>query len=116
VFYYSYKLLHKKTRQIVERTFGIWKRRFSCLSRGLTNKLICSQSSQSQCSQSSITIVVACALLHNFSLIFNDVLPEEELSKNNEMKEMPIDEPHWQPRFRSTQHLLKDYLHNLYVR
>jgi len=79
-------MLHKKTRQIVERTFGIWKRRFPCLSRGLTNKLIC-----------STTIVVACALLHNFSLIFNDVLPEEELPENNEMEEMPIDEPHWQP-------------------
>jgi len=33
----------------------------------------------------------------NFLLIFNDVLPEEELPENNEMEEMPIDESHWQP-------------------
>ncbi|XP_020297170.1 putative nuclease HARBI1, partial [Pseudomyrmex gracilis] len=82
----TYNLLHKRTRQIVERTFGIWKRRFPCLSRGLTNKLIC-----------STTIVVATAVLHNLSLIFNDVLPEEKLPENIEIEEMPIDEPNWQP-------------------
>ncbi|XP_025154426.1 putative nuclease HARBI1 [Harpegnathos saltator] len=81
---YSYNVLHGRTRQIVERTFGIWKRRFPCLSRGLSNKLI-----------GSTTIVVACAVLHNMSLIFNNMLPEEEVEENNEI-EIPI-EPHWQP-------------------
>ncbi|XP_025161641.1 putative nuclease HARBI1 [Harpegnathos saltator] len=80
----AYNVLHGRTRQIVERTFEIWKRRFPCLSRGLSNKLI-----------SSTTIVVACAVLHNMSLIFNDMLPEEEVEENNEI-EIPI-EPHWQP-------------------
>ena len=84
----TYNILHRRTRQIVERTFGIWKRRFPCLSRGLTNKLIC-----------STTIVVACAVLHNLSLIYNDILPEEEdvlPDKYNEM-EVLVEEPHWQP-------------------
>ncbi|XP_011864268.1 PREDICTED: putative nuclease HARBI1, partial [Vollenhovia emeryi] len=83
----TYNILHRRTRIIVERTFGIWKRRFPCLSRVLSNKLIC-----------STTIVVACAVLHNLSLIFNDVLPEEEIFEEvNEMEEVPVDAPHWEP-------------------
>ena len=58
-----------KTRNIVERTFGIWKRRFPCLSKGLGNKL-----------PTVSYIIVACAVLHNLSLILNDrmSLPENE--------------------------------------
>lgn len=70
----------------MERTFGIWKRRFPCLSRGLSNKLIC-----------STTIVVACAVLHNLSLTFNDILEDEELEQYNEINVVPDNEPHWQP-------------------
>lgn len=65
--------------------FGIWKRRFPYLSRGLSNKLIC-----------SATIVVACAILHNLSLTFNDILEEdEEELEHNEINE-PDNVPHWQ--------------------
>ncbi|KYN05956.1 Putative nuclease HARBI1, partial [Cyphomyrmex costatus] len=47
-----YNLIHSRTRRIVERTFDIWKIRFSsCLSRGLSTKLV-----------TSTTIVVACAI------------------------------------------------------
>lgn len=61
----------------MERTFGTWKRRFPCLARGLTTKLLCSTS-----------IVVACAVLHNMSLILNDALPEEdEFDVQEEMHE-----------------------------
>lgn len=58
-----------KTRNIVERTFGIWKRRFPCLSRGLGNNLT-----------TVSHIIVACAVLHNISLILNDIMtfPDEE--------------------------------------
>lgn len=62
----------------MERTFGVWKRRFPCLSRGLTTKLLC-----------STTIVVACAVLHNLSLVLNDILPvDDELF--NEEEEIPV--------------------------
>ncbi|KAF9417921.1 hypothetical protein HW555_005066 [Spodoptera exigua] len=50
-----------KTRNIVERTFGIWKRRIPCLSKGPGNKL-----------ETVSLIIVACAVLHNLSLILND--------------------------------------------
>ncbi|KAJ2951928.1 hypothetical protein O0L34_g4179 [Tuta absoluta] len=61
-----------KTRNIVERTFGIWKRRFPCLKRGLGNKLT-----------TVSNIIVACGVLHNLTLILNDVMafPDED---NNE--------------------------------
>lgn len=85
--YYSYNAIHGRTRRIVERTFGIWKRRFPCLSRGLTTKLV-----------TSTTIVVACAVLHNLSLIFNDTLIEEDEAENADIDEaVPVNEPHWQP-------------------
>lgn len=45
----------------------------------------------------STTIVVACAVLHNLSLTFNDILEEEEEEvEYNEIDE-PENEPHWQP-------------------
>lgn len=81
-------MIHGRTRRIVERTFGIWKRRFPCLSRGLQTKLL-----------TSTTIVVACAVLHNLSLIFNDILEEEEeeeIENINEHDEVAL-MPHWQP-------------------
>ncbi|XP_018369794.1 PREDICTED: putative nuclease HARBI1 [Trachymyrmex cornetzi] len=35
-----YNIIHGRTRRIVERTFGIWKIRFPCLSRGLKEEEI----------------------------------------------------------------------------
>lgn len=81
-----YNLVQGKTRRIVERTFGVWKRRFPCLSKGLGNKLIC-----------VTTIVVACAVLHNLSLTLDNVLPEDDPFAEEEEEEMPIEPPHWQP-------------------
>lgn len=82
-----YNIIHGRTRQIVERAYGIWKRRFPCLSRGLSTKLVC-----------STTIVVACAVLHNLALIFREDLPEDdEDDQLNEYEEVPINPPHWQP-------------------
>ncbi|XP_071652749.1 putative nuclease HARBI1 [Temnothorax longispinosus] len=78
-----YNNIQCRTRLIVERTYGVWKRRFPCLSRGLTTKLI-----------TSTTIVVACAVLHNMSLIFNDVLSEDDDEFNiNDYEEVPVHEP-----------------------
>ena len=58
-----YNRAHVKTRNVVERTFGVVKRRFPCMSRGLGNKL------------SNVShIIVACAVLHNISLQLNDVI------------------------------------------
>ncbi|XP_066602013.1 putative nuclease HARBI1 [Prorops nasuta] len=82
----SYNLIHSRTRNIVERTFGVLKRRFPCLSKGLTVKLI-----------TSTTIIVACAVLHNISLIFNDVWEVEEDENENNDDIVESAPPHWQP-------------------
>jgi len=87
IFFCSYNIIHSRTRGIVERTFGVWKRRFPCLSKGLSTKLL-----------TSTTIVVACAVLHNLALILNDNLEEEEDDEETEnMNEVPVSQPHWQP-------------------
>lgn len=62
----------------------MWKRRFSCLSRGLGTKLVC-----------STTIVVACAVLHNLAQIFYDELPDDE--EDIEYEDVPVNAPHLQP-------------------
>ncbi|CAD6233200.1 GSCOCG00012256001-RA-CDS [Cotesia congregata] len=85
----TYNNIQSGTRIIVERAYGVWKRRFPCLSRGLTNKLIC-----------STTIVVACAVLHNLSLIFNDKLPDDDLQDDHHEEpneEIPAPLPNLQP-------------------
>lgn len=76
---------------VVERTFGVWKRRFSCLSRGLSLKLI-----------TCTAVVSACAILHNLALQFQDVLPEQlnddaEQSENIDDENLHYNDPHWQP-------------------
>lgn len=85
-----YNNIHGRTRQILERTFGVWKRCFPCLTRGLSTKLI-----------SSTTIIVACAVLHNLSLIYDCILPEDdeedELYDDNNNEESEINHLEWQP-------------------
>jgi len=44
----------------------------------------------------STTIIVACTVLHNLSLILNDKLEEEEEQNINVNDEVPLVEPHWQ--------------------
>ncbi|XP_066590579.1 putative nuclease HARBI1 [Prorops nasuta] len=55
-----YNTAHIKTRNTVERLFGVWKRRFSCLHSGLRTKLI-----------TSAATIAACAVLHNISIRYN---------------------------------------------
>ncbi|XP_066585460.1 putative nuclease HARBI1 [Prorops nasuta] len=62
-----YNEIHSRTRMVVERTFGVWKRRFPCLSNGLTLKL-----------QTCTSIITATAVLHNLLLMYNEILPEAE--------------------------------------
>ncbi|XP_032672665.1 putative nuclease HARBI1 [Odontomachus brunneus] len=86
----AYNNIHVRTRQIVKRTFGMWKRRFPCLARGLTTKLIC-----------CTTIIVA--VLHNLSLTYDYILPEDDEDDNifsdndNDNEENHANYPEWQP-------------------
>lgn len=61
---------HSKTRNLIQRTFGIWKKRFVILTRIMRTAL-----------PTSKKIVVACAILHNIAIL-NKLpmdMPEEKL-------------------------------------
>ncbi|KAK4303886.1 hypothetical protein Pmani_024136 [Petrolisthes manimaculis] len=67
----KYNSAHIKTRNLIERAFGIWKRRFACLSIPLRTKLATLK-----------VIIKACGILHNIAIerrLINDEyeLPDE---------------------------------------
>ena len=53
----KYNNSQRRTRNIIERLFGVWKRRFPILRNGLRTKL-----------STSLTIIVAVAILHNIAV------------------------------------------------
>ncbi|XP_023209585.1 putative nuclease HARBI1 [Centruroides sculpturatus] len=57
----KYNAAHIKTRNTVERLFGIWKSRFPCLRFGLRTKL-----------ETSLVIIVATGVLHNIAILCKD--------------------------------------------
>ncbi|XP_063394728.1 putative nuclease HARBI1 [Cydia fagiglandana] len=63
-----YNESHIRTRNVIERTFGIWKRRFPVLSIGLRCKIPLAQD-----------IIVATAILHNLARTQNEGEPPTDL-------------------------------------
>lgn len=66
-----YNNAHKQTRIIVERLFGILKRKFSCLNSVLRTKL-----------ENTTVVILACAVLYNIGIKYNqnnDLLEEDEI-------------------------------------
>jgi hypothetical protein len=57
-----------RTRNVVERQYGVWQRRFPILSLGMRVKLL-----------TMMEIIVATAVLHNIAVEMNDYFPEEWL-------------------------------------
>lgn len=55
-----------RSRNVIERTFGIWKRRFPILSNGIRTKLPLAQA-----------IIVATAILHNIACKNKDDIPDD---------------------------------------
>ncbi|KAJ4425713.1 hypothetical protein ANN_27909 [Periplaneta americana] len=66
---HNYNAAHIRTRNYVERMIGVWKRRFPVLSLGLRTKR-----------QTTLTIIVATAVLHNIAVETRDQLPPEDLT------------------------------------
>lgn len=63
-----------RTRNVVERSYGVWKRRFPVLSLGMRVRLETVQS-----------IVIACAVLHNICIDQRDALPSVDIDGFEEM-------------------------------
>ena len=57
-----------RTKNTVERMFGVWKRLFSCLSMSIRTKL-----------STTLTIIMATAVLYSFVRRRNDPIEEENL-------------------------------------
>lgn len=74
-----YNNAHKTTRNLVERTIGVWKQRFRCLSRGLHQKL-----------DNSVAIICATSVLHNISRLVQDPLPEPLEPPGDDVEEQPF--------------------------
>jgi len=96
-----------RTRNPVERQYGVWKRRFPVLSLGLRLKL-----------QTSMTIIVATAVLHNIACERNEELPPRDPDLNadqnifNEdwdVQPLQLDNGHRNAR----EQLIADYFPNL---
>lgn len=68
-----------RTRNIVERTFGIWKRRFPILSMGIRTKVPLAQA-----------IVVATTIIHNIASQNHDELPQNEEDIINDIPNNPV--------------------------
>jgi hypothetical protein len=60
----AFNAAQRRTRSIIERTFGVWKRRFPALHYGLRTKL-----------ETTLAIIPALAVLHNVAIKRNDPLP-----------------------------------------
>ncbi|CAN7995810.1 unnamed protein product [Ixodes hexagonus] len=59
-----YQAAQIRTRNSVERAFGVWKRRFPCLDMRLQHK-----------PENSVIIITACAALHNLARLQNEPCP-----------------------------------------
>ncbi|XP_064617361.1 putative nuclease HARBI1 [Liolophura sinensis] len=81
-----YNTAQRRTRGVIERAFGIWKKRFPCISKGM--HLRCSAS---KCNlDHNMAIIVATACLHNLARRRHDPLPEPEPDLPRQNLEEPI--------------------------
>ncbi|KAF2887783.1 hypothetical protein ILUMI_18390 [Ignelater luminosus] len=84
----AYSRAHILTRNIIERAFGVVKRRFSCLSIGMRLKM-----------NTALAMIVACFVLHNIAVEMNDVEPPIDININipiNDYNAVPINPPRLQ--------------------
>ncbi|XP_045506248.1 putative nuclease HARBI1 [Colias croceus] len=69
-----YNLSHVRTRNTVERCFGVWKQRFRILNEPMRGSL-----------QVIKTTIVACAVLHNLAILFNESILNQDPGLENQL-------------------------------
>lgn len=67
----TYQHAQIKTRNVAERTFGVLKERFPCLSKGMSNRLTKVQD-----------VIVACCILHNMIREENILNPRQQIEQH----------------------------------
>ncbi|XP_068084742.1 putative nuclease HARBI1 [Anabrus simplex] len=69
-----YNIAHRQARNVVERVFGIWKRRFPCLQYTLRTKIPTTQ-----------LVIIATSILHNYAIRRGEPeFEDEEIPNENE--------------------------------
>lgn len=66
-----------RTRNPVERCYGVWKRRFPVLSLGMRLQISNIQ-----------TVIVACSVLHNIAIDCNEEMPMDDIQLPDELTEL----------------------------
>jgi hypothetical protein len=79
--YHRYNAAQIVTRCMVERCFGVWKRRFACLSMKLRTKI-----------DTTSKVVLACAVLHNVARQRRDDIPD--MVPDLPLINVPVDAAH----------------------
>lgn len=97
-----YNESHIRTRNVVERCFGVWKRRFPVLSLGLRTKV-----------QTTMAIIVACAVLHNIAQKQGEDEPplERPIVEELDIELPPLQDQHVHTLVRDT--LIQEYFSHL---
>lgn len=101
-----YNTLLKSARNVIERTNGIWKRRFSCLSRHRTLLYHPSRAAY---------IIYACAVLHNMALHEHIPLLDANDNERNEVDDPEQEQDHNEINFNEVADLGRQTRQN-YVR
>ncbi|KAJ1202882.1 hypothetical protein NDU88_006677, partial [Pleurodeles waltl] len=84
-----YNSAHRRTRTVIERTFGLLKARFRCLHK--------SGGALQYAPETACKIVAACAIIHNIAIRRGLHLTPEDTDTEDEEQELP----HRQPGDRS---------------
>ena len=90
-----------RTRNTVERTIGVWKRRFPCLSYGLRCKI-----------ETSLTVIVATAVLHNIARTMHEEVPPPAVGINMEELEYLIQQGQI-PGINPQENLIHDFRNDI---
>ncbi|XP_041349161.1 uncharacterized protein LOC121368490 [Gigantopelta aegis] len=67
-----YNVCHKSTRNVIERTFGRWKRRFGCLHGEIRME-----------PERVCKIVLSCAVLHNIAVERNEPMEDDDIQDDH---------------------------------
>ncbi|XP_075733015.1 putative nuclease HARBI1 [Rhipicephalus microplus] len=73
-----YQAAHMRTRNTIERAFGMWKRRFPCSDMGLQNLV-----------ERSVVNTTACAALHNLAVLRQDAEPPPVIIPQHFRRQQP---------------------------
>lgn len=84
-----YNESHIRTRNLIERTFGIWKRRFPALCYGLRCKI-----------ETSMVVIIATAVLHNIARTAGEDMPPPPIGLNQDELDYLVQQGQLPPTYR----------------